>query len=104
MPFVYVLFSEKLNRYYIGSTQLNPEIRLDQHNTKHQPGSFTCKGIPWSLVLSFSVATMHEAMSIERHCKGMKSRSYLENLLKYPEMLERLKSRYTHSPQPGSSV
>jgi len=102
MPFVYVLFSAKLDRYYIGSTQLTPDIRLQQHNTKHQPGSYTGKGIPWILVLSFSVATMQEAMAIERHCKRMKSRSYLENLLRYPEMQERLKNRYTHFLQPGS--
>ena len=30
---VYILYSEKLDRFYIGQTALPPEQRLEEHNT-----------------------------------------------------------------------
>jgi hypothetical protein len=45
--FVYILYSEKLDRYYIGSTG-NPEDRLRKHN--RSKNGFTSTGKPWKLV------------------------------------------------------
>jgi putative endonuclease len=51
MFFVYILFSKKLNRYYIGTTD-NVEKRLSEHNSRLYVNSFTTRGIPWELSLS----------------------------------------------------
>jgi putative endonuclease len=48
MPyFTYILFSQKLQKYYVGSTN-NLIKRLERHNLGHT--TFTKTGIPWVLV------------------------------------------------------
>jgi putative endonuclease len=41
MPYVYLLFSETLDKFYIGHTEMLPEERLRKHLTNH--GGFTSK-------------------------------------------------------------
>ncbi|MFM8743931.1 MAG: GIY-YIG nuclease family protein, partial [Cytophagales bacterium] len=43
---VYILFSEKLNKYYVGSTGFI-ENRLAQHIEYPMKGSFTSKANDW---------------------------------------------------------
>jgi len=43
--FVYILYSEKLDRFYIGSSY-DPELRLHYHNLGKK--GWTKAGIPWS--------------------------------------------------------
>jgi len=51
MFFVYVLYSEKLKKRYVGSTkEINK--RLSEHNTGKS--KFTKVGIPWRLVYTES--------------------------------------------------
>ncbi|MEQ9403150.1 MAG: GIY-YIG nuclease family protein, partial [Cyclobacteriaceae bacterium] len=45
------IFSEKLNKFYVGSTQ-DLTIRLDDHNNSRS--AFTKTGKPWKLVWSKS--------------------------------------------------
>ena len=49
MYFTYILFSEKLNKYYIGSSH-DVEKRLVRHNRGHT--TFTKTGIPWKIAYS----------------------------------------------------
>ncbi|WP_082886302.1 GIY-YIG nuclease family protein [Flavisolibacter tropicus] len=45
MPYlVYILYSEKLNRFYVGTTD-DAERRLLEHNTAHYQDAYTVKGI-----------------------------------------------------------
>ena len=77
MPFTYVLYSAKLNKYYIGAcTDL--ERRLYEHNIGHS--KFTSTGIPWILKHSESFDTLQEAKKRELYIKRMKSRKYIESL------------------------
>ena len=47
MAFTYILYSEKLNKYYTGAcTDL--QRRLYEHNIGHS--KFTAMGIPWMLL------------------------------------------------------
>ena len=39
MSYVYFLFSEKDNKWYIGCTDRDPVIRLDQHNAGRTPST-----------------------------------------------------------------
>jgi putative endonuclease len=78
MPFTYVLYSEKLNKYYVGAcTDL--ERRLYEHNIGHS--KFTSTGLPWQVVYTESFDTLVEAKSRELKIKKMKSRKYIESLI-----------------------
>ena len=77
MPNVYVIYSQKLNRYYVGAcTDL--ERRLYEHNIGHS--KFTSTGIPWILKYTEEYATLPEAKKRELEIKKMKSRKYIEGL------------------------
>ena len=94
MCYVYILYSERLGKYYTGCTQYSPEQRLFQHNDKHYDKSFTYSGIPWKMYYVISCENLAQARGIEQHIKRMKSKKYLENLRRYPELTEKLKALY----------
>lgn len=60
---VYILYSKKLNSYYVGVTQ-DIEKRLYQHNSGYS--KYTKKGIPWQIVTTFSCSTRSEAVRLEK--------------------------------------
>ena len=79
MPYTYILFSEKLNKYYIGAcTDL--KRRLYEHNMGHS--TFTKTGIPWEIVYTEQYDTLPLAKEKERKIKARKSRTYIEELIK----------------------
>ena len=79
MHFVYVLYSPKNDKYYIGET-VSLQGRLQQHKNHHYQGSSTSYSADWEIALSFKVKTRHEAIVIEKHLKKMKSKTYLHKL------------------------
>jgi putative endonuclease len=74
---VYILYSQKLDRFYIGQTALNPEQRLEEHNSARNENSFTTRGIPWTLFLTLACDSRNYAREAERHIKHMKSKAFL---------------------------
>ena len=76
---LYILFSNKINKYYVGSTN-DLERRLYEHNIGHSV--FTKTGIPWSLVFSKSFDSLESARHEERRIKKCKSRTYIDNYVK----------------------
>jgi len=48
MAYVYILYSENLNRFYIGSC-IDLKFRLEQHLNKEFSQSFTSKTNDWNL-------------------------------------------------------
>ena len=66
MFYVYILYSEKLHRYYAGSTN-NVEDRLRRHNSGQ--GKYTKKGVPWKLVKVYRKSTRPEAVKLEMRIK-----------------------------------
>ena len=46
MCYTYIIYSQKLDKFYIGSTE-NIQIRIENHNKGFS--DFTSKGIPWEL-------------------------------------------------------
>jgi len=77
--FLYIIWSEKLNKYYIGSSS-NPEKRLSEHNIGK--ANFTRKGIPWQMKYIEQLGSKEEGQKREREIKRMKSRTYIEHLIK----------------------
>jgi putative endonuclease len=76
--FVYILFSEKLNKFYIGSTT-DLERRLIEHNRGKE--KFTSTGLPWVLAYSESFEELIDARKRELYIKKQKSRKYIESLI-----------------------
>ena len=80
MFYVYILKSLTTEKYYVGQTQ-NLEERIIRHNTNQS--NFTKNKGPWELVYFKQYPTRAEAMNEEARIKSMKSRKYIENLIKY---------------------
>jgi putative endonuclease len=93
MASVYILFSVKLNKYYIGSCN-DLVARIEEHKQKKFQGAYTKISDDWELYLSINDLEYKQARAIESHIKRMKSKVYIENLLKYPTIIERLCEEY----------
>ncbi|MGM0620933.1 MAG: GIY-YIG nuclease family protein [Bacteroidota bacterium] len=76
--FTYILFSEKLRRYYIGSSQ-NITKRLERHNAGATRS--TKAGRPWKIVYFEECNTKAEAIKREYYIKRMKSRDFINSLI-----------------------
>ena len=93
MDCVYILHSIKLNRFYIGYTS-DFDIRLEFH--RNAPShKFTANADDWDLFLQIECDSKLQGLLIEKHIKSMKSKIYIENLLKYPEIILKLKDQYS---------
>ena len=80
MFYIYILYSETYDRYYVGQTN-NLERRLEEHNTQEK-NSYTSKYRPWVLSKSFEVGeSLGIARKIENYIKRQKSRVYIEKIL-----------------------
>ncbi|TAL77335.1 MAG: GIY-YIG nuclease family protein [Bacteroidetes bacterium] len=93
--FCYILYSKSINRYYVGYTS-DIEERLKLHNSGHFGGkSYAYKASDWIIFLLISCETIKQAVFVESRIKRMKSRKYIENLKKYPEMIEKLLKKFS---------
>ena len=80
MFYVYILYSESADRYYIGHTD-EPDRRLEEHNTVIK-NSYTAKFRPWIRKACFEVSESRgEAKRVETYLKRMKSRKLIEKLI-----------------------
>jgi putative endonuclease len=84
MWFTYIIYSAKLDRYYVGYTD-NLPWRLERHNQGW--GRYTRAGIPWKLVYAESHSSKSDASKRERDIKRKKSRSYIEYLINSSNLL-----------------
>jgi putative endonuclease len=73
---VYILWSEALRKYYVGSTN-NLEARFYRHNSGQ--GKFTKKGVPWKLIWSIDCMDRKEAVQVENKIKKRGIGRYLLN-------------------------
>ena len=76
--FVYILYSEKLNKYYIGSTG-DLEDRLKKHNRSRS--GFTSTGKPWILLYKEVLDNKSDALKREKQIKNWKNRERIERLV-----------------------
>lgn len=93
----YILYSKKLDRFYIGSSRFPAAERLDQHLIEFYRNnkSFTTKAKDWEIYFVIDCDTYEIALFVEKYIKKMKSRLYIENLKKYPETVEKIKHKYS---------
>ncbi len=76
--YVYILYSEKLNKYYIGYTKGVAE-RLIKHNQNRK--GFTSRAKDWVVVYQEEYKTKTEAYAREREIKSWKSRKKIVALI-----------------------
>ena len=74
----YILYSQSLDRYYIGSTE-DLAVRLKEHLWEHK--GFTSKAKDWVVVYTEDYLTKSEAYARERKIKKWKSRVMIEKLI-----------------------
>ena len=87
--FVYILFSKSLSKFYVGESSL-PDERVKEHNNGKYGKSFTKQVNDWEIYLLIELENRNQALKIEKKIKSMKSSKYIENLKKYPEIIEKL--------------
>ncbi len=78
MFYCYILFSETLNKYYVGSS-VNLVERLRKHQTNHK--GFTGKVADWKLLYQEEVPSKILALKREKEIKNWKSRIMIEKLI-----------------------
>jgi putative endonuclease len=78
MYFVYILYSEKCDRYYTGYCA-DTEKRIDRHNSGYVTATRNCK--PYTIKATKAFASEIEARKEETRIKKQKSRKYLEWLI-----------------------
>ncbi len=93
MATVYILYSESLKKFYTGSCK-NISERLEEHREKKIQNAFTSKVSDWTLFFQLNDLSYVQARKIESHIKKMKSSTYIENLLNYPEIADQLCKKY----------
>ena len=74
--FVYILYSQKSSRYYVGQTA-DIQKRLERHN-RGLVNSIMF-GKPWELILSLEVSNRKEAILLERKIKKRGAKRYLDD-------------------------
>lgn len=83
-----------MNKYYVGSCQ-DLDKRFEDHITMKYFNSFTAKVNDWELIQQIENLQYPQARKIEIHIKKMKSKTYIKNLHKYPELLLNLINQYS---------
>ncbi|MBT3242144.1 MAG: GIY-YIG nuclease family protein [Bacteroidetes bacterium] len=76
--YLYILYSEKLDRYYTGSAA-DPHKRLLRHNEGATKS--TKPGRPWKIVYHEEYPSRSEAVKRENYIKRMKSRKFIMSLI-----------------------
>jgi putative endonuclease len=79
MANLYILFSQSLDKYYVGSTSLELNQRLRRHLSDHK--GFTAKAKDWVIVYSEAFEDVSEARKRELQIKKWKSRTLIERLI-----------------------
>ena len=76
---LYILYSAKLDKYYVGYTSDVLEERLRRHNLNHK--GFTGGQGDWVVKYTEAHPTKATALGREKEIKSKKSRKYIEALI-----------------------
>jgi putative endonuclease len=77
MYYIYIIRSQHLKRYYVGSTE-DVQRRLQEHNAGKSKS--TGAGSPWELIHTESFVTRSDAMQHERKIKARGIGRYLADI------------------------
>lgn len=93
MYYLYILYSIKSDKYYIGYSN-DPERRLIEHNTDPRT-TYTSKHRPWILKAFIPLSESKSyAVKVERYLKRLKSRKVIKEIIEYQDNEEKLKKLF----------
>ncbi len=75
----YILYSDKMDKFYIGYTSVKIEARLQMHLANHK--GFTAKAKDWRIFYAEQFATKAAAMQREKQLKAWKSNIRIRELI-----------------------
>ncbi len=75
MFYIYVLWSERIRKRYVGYTS-DITKRIHEHNNGNS--KFTKGGVPWKLVYSEELSSKAEATKREKYLKSGAGRKWLD--------------------------
>ena len=84
MSTFYILYSVKLDRFYIGATSDNLNERLRRHNSNHR--GFTGRTSDWTVIYFENFHTKESAFAREREVKSWKNREKIELLIRFKNL------------------
>lgn len=73
---VYILYSQKSSRYYVGQTA-DIDKRYKRHNNGFVPS--TKSGVSWNLIKTIDVQNRSEALKLEKKIKKRGIKRFLED-------------------------
>ncbi|SDI09342.1 GIY-YIG nuclease family protein [Chryseobacterium jejuense] len=79
MCYCYILYSESLDKYYIGHSCESLQERLRKHLSNHK--GFTSKAKDWIIIYFENFNSKIEAYKREREIKAWKSKSKIQKLI-----------------------
>ncbi|MCU0328782.1 MAG: GIY-YIG nuclease family protein [Chitinophagales bacterium] len=92
---VYIIYSHKIDTFYIGITHEDIEERIQKHNIAFYGKKFTAQSKDWELFHFIECNSVSQTIKIEKHIKAMKSRKYIQNLKIYPDISAKLLEKYS---------
>jgi putative endonuclease len=82
--YVYILYSARLDRYYVGESE-DPQRRLLEHLGHKYKGAATGKATDWEIRLAIACNDRSHARKLELWIKAQKSRVIVERILNEEE-------------------
>ena len=76
MHFVYIIYSNDLNKFYVGETS-DIEVRIERHGK--DKSKFTGKAKDWKLIWSVKLINRTEALKLEKKIKNRGIKRFLED-------------------------
>ena len=87
MHYLYILYSDTTDRYYIGETHDVAE-RLFRHNNHTYKNSFTKIASDWQVALSRQCQNRQQAILLEKFIKAMKSKVFVSKIIADPSIID----------------
>ncbi len=93
-PVVYILYSVKLDKFYIGFSE-NFNQRLEIHNDEANE-KWSKNGAPWEEFLVIECSSKTQGLKMEKYIKKQKSKKYILSLKENLHYRENLLNRFAH--------
>ncbi|MBB4800449.1 putative endonuclease [Flavobacterium nitrogenifigens] len=92
MHYLYILYSNSSQKFYIGETN-NIDERISKHQMHFYSNSFTKIADDWQIVMTFTCNNREEAVYLEKFIKRMKSKNFNNKIIADPFILKDILSK-----------
>lgn len=89
MHYLYIIYSDSADKYFVGESNDVPE-RIKLHNSHKNLKVLTRAAHDWELKLVFSCSSKNEAILLEKSLRKKKSREFIEHAIENPNLLRKL--------------